>query len=96
MPDPDKFVHEQRNELVLWLTAAVTDGSKLDVPPKESVRKNYLFCLTTGLTQADEHQTCQDIDVNVPMKKVLRILQPGIEGSNAYLNEGELERSDKQ
>jgi hypothetical protein len=96
MPDPDKFVHEQRNELALWLAAAVADGSERDAPPKESVRKSYLSCLTTGSSQADEHQTCQDIDVNVPMKKVLCILPPGIEGSNAYFNEGEFERSDKQ
>jgi hypothetical protein len=90
MPNPDKVIQKKRTNVAHQLAMAVTGnarGASLEGP----VRQNYLSFLTTSSSQADEHQADADIDINIPMKKVFSILPPGIEGSNAYFNDGELD-----
>ncbi len=90
MPDPDKFIHKNRTNVVHQLAMAVTCNAR-GASLEQCVRQNYLSSQTTGSSQADEHQADADIGVDIPMKKVSCILPPGIEGSNAYFNDGELD-----
>ncbi len=90
MPNPDKFIHENRTNVAHQLAMAVT-GNARGVSLEECVKQNYLSFLTIGSSQADEHQADAGIDIDIPMKKVFYILPPGIEGLNAYFNDGELD-----
>ncbi len=87
IPDPDKFVHENRQSVAHQLSLAVTGGAVSE----DRVRQNYLSSLSKGYSQADEHYADTEIDIDIPMKKVFCILPPGIKGSNAYFNDGELD-----
>ena len=90
MPDPVKFVHKNHKNMVHQLSMAVT-GSAGAAVPEECVGQNYLSSLSKGYSQADEHQADAYTDIDIPMKKVCCILPPGIKGSNAYFNDGELD-----
>jgi hypothetical protein len=51
--------------------------------------------MTAAYGKADKHLPVEDSDTDIAMKEILRILPPGVQGSNAYFNNGRINLNDR-
>jgi hypothetical protein len=62
----------------------------IQIALEKEVELNYVAYMTAAYGKADKLLPVEDSDTDIAMKEILCILPPGVQGSNAYFNDGRI------
>jgi hypothetical protein len=88
---PDKFVQDARLDIAHQIASCFDPNRALE----KEVELNYVASTTAAYGKADKLLPVEDSDTDIAMKEILCILPPGVQGSNAYFNDGRINLNDR-
>jgi hypothetical protein len=89
---PDKFVQDARLDIAHQIATCLDPNRALE----KEVELNYVASMTAAYGKADKLLPVEDSDTDIAMKEILCILPPGVQGSNAYFNDGRINLNDRR
>jgi hypothetical protein len=89
---PDKFVQDARLDIAHQIATCLDPNHALE----KEVELNYVASMTAAYSKADKLLPVEDSDTDIAMKEILCILPPGVQGSNAYFNDGRINLNDRR
>ena len=89
---PDKFVQDARLDIAHQIATCLDPNRALE----KEVQLNYVASMTAAYGKADKLLPVEDSDTDIAMKEILCILPPGVQGSNAYFNDGRINLNDRR
>ena len=89
---PDKFIQDARLDIAHQIATCLDPNRALE----KEVELNYVASMTAAYGKADKLLPVEDSDTDIAMKEILCILPPGIQGSNAYFNDGRINLNDRR
>jgi hypothetical protein len=89
---PDKFVQDACLDIAHQIATCLDPNHALE----KEVELIYVASMTAAYGKADKLLPVEDSDTDIAMKVILCILPPGVQGSNAYFNDGRINLNDRR
>ena len=89
---PHKIVQDARLAIAHHIATCLDPNHALEM----EVELNYVASMTAAYGKADKLLPVEDSDADIAMKEILCILPPGVQGSNAYFNDGRIILNDRR